>query len=188
MTDHELLSARTRPAALTAFYRRQAAVVAFDYQVGEESIVAQLSVGDATFWVADESPPHANFSPESLGGGTVRLLLIVEDPDASIPARGRRPARAGRGRLPDDRERARVLGGCRAPARQPRPRRAPEGTAMTLIPELERELSAMTARRSRGRRRRWLFAGVPVALAVTGTAALAATGVIRHRVARERAR
>jgi len=39
-------------------------------------------------------------------------------------------------------------------------------------------LSAMTARRTRGRRRRWLFAGVPVALAVTGTAALAATGVI----------
>ena len=49
---------------------------------------------------------------------------------------------------------------------------------MTLIPELERELSAMTARRTPGRRRRWLFAGVPVALAVTGTAALAATGVI----------
>lgn len=49
---------------------------------------------------------------------------------------------------------------------------------MTLIPELERELSAMAARRTRGRKRRWLFAGVPVALAVTGTAALAATGVI----------
>jgi PhnB protein len=47
-------------------------------------VVAQLSVGDATFWVADESPPHSNFSPESLGGGTVRMLLIVDDPEAAV--------------------------------------------------------------------------------------------------------
>src|SRR5581483_9031788 len=31
--------------------------------------------------VADESPEHLNFSPESLGGGTVRMVLVVEDPD-----------------------------------------------------------------------------------------------------------
>ena len=46
------------------------------------SVVAQLSVGGAEFWVADESPEHLNFSPESLGGCSVRMLLIVEDPDA----------------------------------------------------------------------------------------------------------
>src|SRR5207244_12145808 len=34
------------------------------------------------FWVAEESPPHLNFSPESLGGCSVRMLLIVEDPAA----------------------------------------------------------------------------------------------------------
>ena len=58
------------------------------YRVGgnddNEGVVSQLSVGDASFWVADESPPHANFSPESLGGGTVRMLLIVDDPDAAV--------------------------------------------------------------------------------------------------------
>jgi hypothetical protein len=47
-------------------------------------VVAQLSVGDATFWVSDESPAHENFSPESLGGGTVRMLLIVDDPDRAM--------------------------------------------------------------------------------------------------------
>jgi PhnB protein len=47
-------------------------------------VVAELAVGDATFWVADESPEHANFSPETLGGGTVRLLLVVDDPDAAV--------------------------------------------------------------------------------------------------------
>ena len=46
------------------------------------SVVAQLSVQRAEFWVADESPEHANFSPETLGGGTVRLVLTVDNPDA----------------------------------------------------------------------------------------------------------
>jgi PhnB protein len=58
------------------------------YRVGgtDESpdVVSQLSVGDASFWVSDESPPNGNFSPESLGGGTVRMLLVVEDPDAVV--------------------------------------------------------------------------------------------------------
>jgi len=45
-------------------------------------VVAQLSVEGAEFWLADESPEHKNFSPESLGGGTVRMVLTVEDPDA----------------------------------------------------------------------------------------------------------
>jgi PhnB protein len=49
-----------------------------------EDVVAQLSVGTTTFWVSDESPPNRNFSPETLGGSTVRLLLVVEDPRAVI--------------------------------------------------------------------------------------------------------
>ena len=53
------------------------------YRVEDEgSVVAQLSVSGAEFWVADESPENLNFSPESLGGCSVRMLLIVEDPDA----------------------------------------------------------------------------------------------------------
>jgi PhnB protein len=54
------------------------------YRVGGDAgaVVARLSVAGAEFWVADESPEHLNFSPESLGGCSVRLLLIVEDPDA----------------------------------------------------------------------------------------------------------
>jgi|SRR5689334_2268605 PhnB protein len=44
--------------------------------------VAQLAVAGAPFWVAEESPDHLNYSPESLGGCSVRMLLIVEDPAA----------------------------------------------------------------------------------------------------------
>src|SRR5260370_25516417 len=49
-----------------------------------EEIVAQLAVGDGTFWVEDESPGHHNFSPQSLGGATGRLLVIVDDPRAVV--------------------------------------------------------------------------------------------------------
>jgi PhnB protein len=76
------LSVRRGPEAIEFYKGAFGAVV--DYQVGDTEIVAQLSVGEATFWVADESPANANFSPETLGGGTVRMLLIVDDPDAAI--------------------------------------------------------------------------------------------------------
>ncbi|HWR50863.1 MAG TPA: VOC family protein [Bryobacteraceae bacterium] len=56
------------------------------FRVDDESgaVVARLSVGEAEFWLADESPEHLNFSPESLGGGSVRMVMIVEDPDAAF--------------------------------------------------------------------------------------------------------
>lgn len=56
------------------------------YQVGgtddAPEVVAELALGDTTFWVSDEAPDHGNHSPESLGGCTVRLLLRVDDPVA----------------------------------------------------------------------------------------------------------
>ncbi|MFL5841810.1 MAG: VOC family protein [Thermoleophilaceae bacterium] len=58
------------------------------YRVGgtddAPSVVAQLSVGNASFWVSDESPENRHFSPESLGGSTVRVLLVTEDPRAVV--------------------------------------------------------------------------------------------------------
>jgi PhnB protein len=41
-------------------------------------IVAQLSIGGADFWVSDDPTS----SPEVLGGGSVRMILTVEDPDS----------------------------------------------------------------------------------------------------------
>ncbi len=80
------LSVRGGLAALD-FYRAAfgAEVV---YQVGGTagnlSVVAELSIHGAPFWVADESPEHGNFSPESVGGSTTRMLLIVDDPQPVI--------------------------------------------------------------------------------------------------------
>jgi PhnB protein len=49
---------------------------------GDGSVVARLSVEGAEFWVGDESPEHFNFSPETIGGSSVRIILTVADPDA----------------------------------------------------------------------------------------------------------
>ena len=54
------------------------------YRVEDPSgdVVSTLSVEGAEFWVSDEAPAHGNFAPPSLGGGTVRMILTVADPDA----------------------------------------------------------------------------------------------------------
>jgi len=76
-----------RGRAAIDFYRAAFGAVE-EYRVGgtaeDEPVVAQLAIGAATFWVADESPEHGNFSPESVGGGTVKMLLVVDDPQALV--------------------------------------------------------------------------------------------------------
>jgi PhnB protein len=47
-------------------------------------VIARLSVGGAEFWVGDESPEHGNFSPETLNGSSIRIILTVADPDAAF--------------------------------------------------------------------------------------------------------
>jgi PhnB protein len=76
-----------RGRAAVEFYKAALGAVEV-YRVGgtddHEAVVSQLSVGSASFWVSDESPAQGNFSPDSLGGATVRMLLIVDDPDAMV--------------------------------------------------------------------------------------------------------
>jgi PhnB protein len=76
-----------RGRAAVEFYKAAFGAIEV-YRVGgtddRPEVVAQLTIGDASFWVSDESPPHSNFSPESLGGGTVRMLLIVDDPESAV--------------------------------------------------------------------------------------------------------
>lgn len=56
---------------------------AYRFDDGKGGVVAQLLIGSCDFWVGDESPEHGNFSPETLGGGTVRMILVVDDPHAA---------------------------------------------------------------------------------------------------------
>jgi PhnB protein len=78
-------------AEAVEYYKAAFGAVVLHWHEHEESgeIVAQLAVGTAIFWVADD----ADHSPDFLGGGSARFILSVDDPDAvfaqAIAAGGR---------------------------------------------------------------------------------------------------
>ena len=79
-----MLSVRNGARAVDFYKAAFAATETYRVEDPGGAVVSRLSVDGAEFWVADESPEHQNFSPESLGGGTVRMVVIVNDPDAAF--------------------------------------------------------------------------------------------------------
>jgi PhnB protein len=79
-----MLSVRNGARAVEFYKSAFGAIEVFRIESPDGAVVCRLSVDGAEFWVADESPEHANFSPESLGGGSVRMILTVPDPDAMV--------------------------------------------------------------------------------------------------------
>ncbi|WP_263351185.1 VOC family protein [Acidicapsa acidisoli] len=75
-----MLSVRNGAGAIDFYVAGFGAEVLF--RLDDGAVVAQLAVAGAEFWLADESPENLNFSPESLGGSTVRMVLVVDNPDA----------------------------------------------------------------------------------------------------------
>src|SRR6266852_1032518 len=76
------LSVRNSARAVDFYKSAFGATEVYRLDGPEGSVVARLSVDGAEFWLSDESPEHGNLSPESLGGGSVRMILTVADPDA----------------------------------------------------------------------------------------------------------
>lgn len=76
-----------RGAQAVEFYK-QAFGATETYRVEDPAgdVVSRLSIAGAEFWLSDESPEHGNYSPETLGGGTIKLLLTVPDPDTVFAA------------------------------------------------------------------------------------------------------
>jgi PhnB protein len=77
-----LLNVRRGAAAIDFYKRAFGAEELFRIEDEKGEVVARLAIEGAEFWIADESPPHANFSPESLGGSSIRMVLTVDDPDS----------------------------------------------------------------------------------------------------------
>jgi PhnB protein len=77
-----MLSVRHGARAVEFYKSAFGAIEVFRVEDPSGSVVSRLSVEGAEFWVSDESPEHGNFSPESLGGSTTRMILTVPDPDA----------------------------------------------------------------------------------------------------------
>lgn len=79
-----MLSVRDGSWAVEFYKSALGAVEIHRVEDASGAVVSRMSVEGAEFWVSDESPEHGNFSPQSLGGGTVRMILTVPDPDASF--------------------------------------------------------------------------------------------------------
>jgi len=77
-----MLSVRNGARAVEFYKMAFGAIEVFHLEDPGGSVVSRLSVDGAEFWLSDESPEHGNFSPDTLGGGTVRMILTVPDPDA----------------------------------------------------------------------------------------------------------
>ena len=77
-----LLSVRNGARAVEFYKQAFNAVELMCITSDNGDVVAHFSIGASDFWLADESPENQNYSPESLGGSTVRMVLVVENPDA----------------------------------------------------------------------------------------------------------
>jgi PhnB protein len=76
------LSIRNAAQAIDFYKSAFGATEVYRMDVPDGGVVARLSVDGAEFWLSGESPGPDNSSPESLGGGSVRMILTVADPDA----------------------------------------------------------------------------------------------------------
>jgi PhnB protein len=76
------LSVRRGAQAIDFYKAAFGATELFRLDAEDGTVVAQLAIGQSDFWLSDESPEYKNFSPETLGGGTVRMVIVVDDPHA----------------------------------------------------------------------------------------------------------
>src|ERR1700683_4874266 len=74
------LTVRHGEQALRFYQEAFGATVVYRLANPDAGVVARLSVQGAEFWLSDGKPGES--SPESLGGGSVRMILTVPDPGA----------------------------------------------------------------------------------------------------------
>jgi PhnB protein len=77
-----ILTARNAGAAVD-FYKRAFGATELSRATNPNGIVAEMSLDGARFMVVDEVPEAFNVSPETLGGTSVRINLLVADPDVA---------------------------------------------------------------------------------------------------------
>jgi len=85
MTINQLIPMLTvkDAAAAAEFYRRALGAEEISRTAAPTGqLVIELAVQGHRFFAVDENPSAFNVGPGSLGGTTVRLSLIVDDPDA----------------------------------------------------------------------------------------------------------
>lgn len=81
MTITPVLTVHEAGAAVEFYKRAFGAVEVHRSNSANGRLVAELAIDAARFRVADEAPEADNLSPRTLNGTTVRINLLVDDPD-----------------------------------------------------------------------------------------------------------
>ena len=77
-----MLTVRDAARAIAFYERAFGAAEVSRFATPSGQIVAEMSIAGDRFYVVDENPAGSNLSPDSLQGTSVRINLIVDDPDA----------------------------------------------------------------------------------------------------------
>ena len=73
-----------RAGAVVSFYQAGFGARVMHLVGDGDDVVAQLSIGDAAFWVSAASSSMRRFSPSAIDGITGRTLLVVANPDEIV--------------------------------------------------------------------------------------------------------
>jgi PhnB protein len=73
------LTVQNSKAAVNFYKTAFGAIETYRLESPDGGLVVKLSVNGAAFWISDGAPEK--LSPESPGGGTVRMILTVANPD-----------------------------------------------------------------------------------------------------------
>jgi len=76
------LSVRNGTKAVDFYKAAFGASEVYRLETPDGGLVAKLSINGAEFWLSDGIPENGNLNPELLGGGTIRMILTVPDPDS----------------------------------------------------------------------------------------------------------
>jgi PhnB protein len=75
------LSVRNAAKAVAFYVSAFGAKETYHLEDPDGNVVSRISIDGAEFWLSDESPETGSFSPESVSGGTARMILITANPE-----------------------------------------------------------------------------------------------------------
>ncbi len=79
---HSFLVVSDAIAAIRFYCNAYGAIVQQQYDQGNGRTIAKLSIDNNEFWLGSEEPEFGNYGPSTLKGSPVRMILIVQDPEA----------------------------------------------------------------------------------------------------------
>jgi PhnB protein len=75
------LSVANAHSAVDFYKKAFGALETYRLEMPDGGLVSRLSVDGAEFWLSGESAEKSNTNNQSLGGDSIRMILVVSDPD-----------------------------------------------------------------------------------------------------------